>query len=1656
MKEGCLVLASFSLTLILNHHPLFAQPIAPAIDGTGTVVKGNGDRFNISGGSLSRDRANLFHSFQQFGLNAGQVANFRSNPQIHNIFGRVTGGEPSIINGLIQVTGGNSNLFLMNPAGIVFGTNSQLNVPAAFTATTATGIGFGGNNWFNVFGNNNYQNLIGTPSIFAFDLSHPGSIINAGNLAVQSGQNLMLLGGSVVSTGQLAALSGNITMAAVPGNSLVRISQPGHLLTLEIEASRNTSLSFSPLDLPTLLTGSGENVPGIESGDVVAKTFTAQTATLSAINNLMLVESQLQTTGDLNLLAGNTVIIRDSVANHFVAHAGGNLYIQGNHTVDILALNHPQTPFISGGNLTLVSDGNISGDAHFTSGGSFLMLNLLGKPGNFVSLYDPIIRANGDVAFGDYTGVALKVEATGSISGGNITITGPDVSGSIPISDPDFLDLTSTTQNGALILRAGLASVAPINFPGNFGGITFQAPGTPLLPRGSIQVGNINTLSLVDGINGGSVTLQAIGNIITGGINTRWGRDGLLGRGNAGNITLNSTTGGIDTRAGVVSAPSNNGNGGEIIFLARNDILTNTVEASVSQGDFLGNPIDGNSGNISLTSTAGAINTSAGVLDTRTNNGIAGNITLKARNDITTDSIYTALWDGATGKTGNLSITSTAGSIKILAIVRDGHNNGANAGTITLNANNGDITTQQLEVYSISGNAGVITFNSKGNITVGNLVAFSVSGNGGTISLNANGNITADNLDTSTDGSGTVGPITVISTNGTIQIKNNLSSDSASGSGGAITLSSYGDIITSNINSSGKLNGGNLSITSTNGSINTSAGTLNAAGGVNGGDITLDAQNNIDTGEITSLLSGVNGNSGNLDVISRNGDINTTAGALITTSGFGKGGDITLNAAGSITTAKVNDFSYSSTGGNINLMAKNNITTSGDIETNNNSLTFNGSVNLANDVTFKTSGAGSITFNNTVNGTQNLTLNPGRGTVQFNDIVGGSTPLNNLVVQGNVAPNPTGINITTVNNIKTGNIILPGGITLNSGRDITTGILNTSASGNGGNVTLKAPGNINVNQINTQSLASGIGGNVNITSNFFQATNTFLDQNNINASISTAGKVNGGTIIITHGGEGKIPFIVGNPFTNGTAGAITRGNTAPIQTISPTQEYFPTHKQDADRIQIISVLGTPPLPPDPNPLPDIIPDTKTTNNPVQDLAFLVGDIIGAKTQVNQNSVTGDYNLGWRINERTLFLNVPPVNLPVTESDDIISSIDKHFEEKYETNYGENITDEKITAQSIGETFRKITTQTGNHPVVIYVRPTPEQNEVELWLVTPEGFAIKSREKIKTDEFQKTIKDFNNAIYTIPDETDVRYKIPGNKLYKWMITPFEKKLKELKINTLIFSIDPSFHQIPMAALWDGKEFLVQKYSLGSIPSFSLTNTRYKDWKDSQVLAMGVEKFTDKKADLPLVPIELDVIIGKLWKGERFLNKEFTLNKLESYSLRKQFKIIHLATHADFLGGNTNNSYIQLFDRKLQLNELRQLGWNKLPQVELLVLSACRTALGNIEAELGFAGLAVHAGVKSALGSLWYVDDGGTQALMSAFYYHLRQPDIKIKAEALRQAQIAMLKSKVRVEKRHLVGLDGLEPISLPKNAGLPDKDFSHPHYWAAFTLVGSPW
>ncbi|HBB32721.1 MAG TPA: hypothetical protein DDZ80_22055, partial [Cyanobacteria bacterium UBA8803] len=665
------------------------------------------------------------------------------------------------------------------------------------------------------------------------------------------------------------------------------------------------------------------------------------------------------------------------------------------------------------------------------------------------------------------------------------------------------------------------------------------------------------------------------------------------------------------------------------------------------------------------------------------------------------------------GTSGDINIMA-AGSLNLLGSIGSGTVNGS-GGNINITANQGDINIANLGAVNGDGSSGAITVNApKGNITIGEILSASLQGNGNNISLNARG-----------------------------------------------------DIITGNINSSG-LTAGTITITS-GGIINTTEGTLNAAGGKNGGDITLFAPGNIDTGTITVFLSGFSGDSGDINITSTTGNINTSTGALITASALGIGGNINLKAAGSITTGQINAFSFTSQGGQIDLLANTNITTLGDIDTNQNNITLAAPVTLGGNVTFTTSGAGNITFNKTVNGTYNLILNT--PTAQFNDIVGGSIPLNNLQVQGHTTTtNPAGINIATLNNIITDNITSPGGITLTShNRAIATAMLNTSAWGNGGKVNLEAPGHITVSQINAQSLSSGKGGDVNITTgNFFQATDTFNDQNGLNASISTAGVTDGGSIIIRHGGGGITPFIVGNAEPNGTRGTITRGNQATIQSIAPTQEYLYTHKQDSDRLQIISVPSQPPIPPDPNPLPpsSTIPNPApvSASNALESLAYLVGDILGVKPQINLDPRTGDYTFSWPLpNQQILLLNAPYVQEPLQQPTDIVAFIDQLFEEQFENYLGGDITNKKVTAANLRDTLKTIETQTGQRTVVIYA--LSRADGLQLVLVPPEGPPIpKTIPAANSPTLRRELQHFYHALN---DYTSDSYLPIAQQLYQWL-------------------------------------------------------------------------------------------------------------------------------------------------------------------------------------------------------------------------------------------------------------------------------------------------
>ncbi len=618
-----------------------AQSIAPAADGTGTVVNQFGNRLDIGGGTQAG--SNLYQSFQRFGLDQNQIANFLSNPGIQNILGRVVGGDPSVINGLIQVTGGNSNLFLVNPAGVVFGTNASLNVPASFTATTANGIQVG-NQWFGVNTDaQSLQTLTGSPNAFAFTTSQPGAIFNAGNLAVAPGQSLTLVGGAVLNTGTLTAPGGAITIAAIPGEKLVRISPAGGVLSLDLPVETKNTVNgatqpITPLSLPALLVRSSIPVATgvtVENGIVKLTGLAVPTEPGTAISAGTLDASTTQTGGTVAVLGDKVGLVSANI-NASGNTGGGTVLIGGEYQGRGDVTNAART-FVSqdsviradaltsgnGGRAIVWADdttqflgsisargGSQSGDGGFVEVSGKQNLQYLGTVdtsatnGNFGTLLlDPAdITITPGGAAGGFTGSVLAGDA------GPSTLTQNQLQ-SLPGNTNVRIEATNTItvqKLGTLAFRPGSGS------------ITFQA-------------GGVFTMDPADRIDSGGRDISITASSLNlGNISAGYGGAGSVG----GTINLTATNGGIIAEEVASQSLTSqeffnrtSGSGGKININATNGNVSIFAIATI--------PTDqvSNAGDVTIRVTNGSFTTTA-VETVAVGSGRAGNITIDATNGI--------------------------------------------------------------------------------------------------------------------------------------------------------------------------------------------------------------------------------------------------------------------------------------------------------------------------------------------------------------------------------------------------------------------------------------------------------------------------------------------------------------------------------------------------------------------------------------------------------------------------------------------------------------------------------------------------------------------------------------------------------------------------------------------------------------------------------------------------------------------------------------------------------------------------------------------------------------------------------------------------------------------------------------------------------------
>ncbi|MCU0533311.1 MAG: CHAT domain-containing protein [Hydrococcus sp. Prado102] len=279
-----------------------------------------------------------------------------------------------------------------------------------------------------------------------------------------------------------------------------------------------------------------------------------------------------------------------------------------------------------------------------------------------------------------------------------------------------------------------------------------------------------------------------------------------------------------------------------------------------------------------------------------------------------------------------------------------------------------------------------------------------------------------------------------------------------------------------------------------------------------------------------------------------------------------------------------------------------------------------------------------------------------------------------------------------------------------------------------------------------------------------------------------------------------------------------------------------------------------------------------------------------------------------------------------------------------------------------------------------------------------------------------------------------------RIYDWLIRPFETDLQASQTQNLVFVLNGQLQRVPMAALYDGKQYAIEKYGIALVPSLQLMDLKQSQRQQLKVLAAGVSQQMQVKGEifpaLVNVPTELNAIAQAFPASERLLDREFTVTTFQS-QLQSNFPIVHLATHGLFSSNPQKNFIITGDGNSIDIEKLSTLlRTEKTNDLELLVLSACETATGDERAVLGLAGMAIRSGARSTLATLWPVEDASTAGLMSQFYQELRTPQMK-KLSALKIAQRSLLES-----------LKSEPPFNELKD--LPP----HPYYWAPYVLVGN--
>ncbi|MBD2428878.1 tetratricopeptide repeat protein [Phormidium sp. FACHB-1136] len=364
-------------------------------------------------------------------------------------------------------------------------------------------------------------------------------------------------------------------------------------------------------------------------------------------------------------------------------------------------------------------------------------------------------------------------------------------------------------------------------------------------------------------------------------------------------------------------------------------------------------------------------------------------------------------------------------------------------------------------------------------------------------------------------------------------------------------------------------------------------------------------------------------------------------------------------------------------------------------------------------------------------------------------------------------------------------------------------------------------------------------------------------------------------------------------------------------------------------------------------------------------------------------------------------------------------------------------------------------------VLIY----PVVLEDRLWLLwTATGGVVGSVEvAVSQAELSRAVVRFRELLERQDAQAYDEFKVVSQQLYGWLIAPLEAELEKNRIRQLIFAQDHTTRYLPMAALYDGSQYLLERYTISTVLSAALTDTqgRLGDVASVSALGLGLTQPIPGFNALPNVAQELREAIREsnnddrgIFPGQIFLDEAFTFDAL-SQNVRWA-NILHIATHAEFVPSTQGESYILSgTGQRLALADIGALD-AQLRNLHLVILSACETALGGSALDgTEIAGVSSYFlgrnKAETVMATLWQVDDAGTSLLMQRFYALLSTGELT-KAEALRQAQLSLLKGEASLDNRmDTLGIRRGFELAEPEESSV---GLAHPYYWAPFILIGN--